>query len=478
METEQNDLRQLIQRHHGELAASWTLVVEKLAKEMRDLERDRTGRSSWTASGTLIRAPLQRTDRLGRARRRRAAGRRAPLGRPAGARARLLPAGIITKSLRGRRQDHDAAAALFRKFEAAAGARVRADRPSARGGGVPSESASSSTKSDDPLGRSRRVVLSKPKDEVTPVEKMPKKKKSPPPQPVEEAKAPSPALQVAPSAPPSASLLGLASPARVPGRRPRRGPRPAPSCRRRPGRSSYDAARRRRRRPSSFHQGGVAATNRAKEALTGSPFPAGAGARAHRRPRQELSLEHSDNSRGLTESDDGGPSEAPTAAGAAPPIARRAFTIPTLGKRCRLHNRQRTRCTLADSPRPLRPSTYHPRDRRAASHAGDCASPSKRVRRGSGAGVLSSRVMGYLEEQPISIFRVLPPGAKFYYDPHVTGPRGRQVRLAFPAGPPPTPATPGARDRARAARSAPSPPRLSLRPRWRSSSVPLYIVAA
>ena len=35
METEQNDLRQLIQRHHGELAGSRRLAVEKLAKEMR-----------------------------------------------------------------------------------------------------------------------------------------------------------------------------------------------------------------------------------------------------------------------------------------------------------------------------------------------------------------------------------------------------------------------------------------------------------
>ena len=152
VETEQNDLRQLIQRHHGELAASQTLAVEKLAKEMRDLERDR--RVELDGVRNVAKGALQRTDRvlveLDAVARRvdelhsdvrlehgRASFQRASSPSHFGGDDKTTTSPPPPSSSSSKRQQ--------------APGSVRTVL--ARGGGVPSETASSSTKSDDPLGR-------------------------------------------------------------------------------------------------------------------------------------------------------------------------------------------------------------------------------------------------------------------------------------------------------------------------------------
>ena len=202
VETEQNDLRQIIQRHHGELAASQTLAVEKLAKEMRDLERDR--RVELDGVRNVAKGALQRTDRVlveidTVARRVNAlhSDVRLEHGRASFTRAsshfgddKPTPAPPSSSSKRGNNTPGSVRTVL------------------ARGGGAPSASptASSSDKSGDPLGRSRRVVVARPKeadvspfssakDTKKPKKKKKKKKKAPAPEVEEVAKAPSPAKQ-------------------------------------------------------------------------------------------------------------------------------------------------------------------------------------------------------------------------------------------------------------------------------------------
>merc|ERR1719421_866962 len=196
VETEQNDLRQLIQRHHGELAASQTLAVEKLAKEMRDLERDR--RVELDGVRNVAKGALQRTDRvlveLDAVARRvdelhsdvrlehgRASFQRASSPSHFGGDDKTTTSPPPPSSSSSKRQQ--------------APGSVRTVL--ARGGGAPSPSTtkSSSDKSDDPLGRSRRVVLSKPKDEVSPFSSPAEKPyKSPFGNPDVTAPAPSPPL--------------------------------------------------------------------------------------------------------------------------------------------------------------------------------------------------------------------------------------------------------------------------------------------
>merc|ERR1719421_2432241 len=338
VETEQNDLRQLIQRHHGELAASQTLAVEKLAKEMRDLERDR--RVELDGVRNVAKGALQRTDRvlveLDAVARRvdelhsdvrlehgRASFQRASSPSHFGGDDKTTTSPPPPSSSSSKRQQ--------------APGSVRTVL--ARGGGVPSETASSSTKSDDPLGRSRRVVLSKPKDE-TPVEK-PKKKKSPPPQPAEEAKEPSPKPYKSPFSDSEASLS-----ARKPYKSPFGNPdvpAPAPSPPL-PGRSSYTLPDE-ETLPEPFTKEASPPQTAPKKPYR-SPFsPAPAPAPIDGPAKNSPS--NSDNSWDDSESDDGDIAEAPQPAPSSDDEA--GVHIPTLGEASPARPAARTRRTLADS---------------------------------------------------------------------------------------------------------------------------------
>ena len=343
VETEQNDLRQLIQRHHGELAASQTLAVEKLAKEMRDLERDR--RVELDGVHNVAKGALQRTDRvlveLDAVARRvdelhsdvrlehgRASFQRASSPSHFGGDDKTTTSPPPPSSASSKRQQ--------------APGSVRTVL--ARGGGVPSETASSSTKSDDPLGRSRRVVLSKPKDEVSPfsspAETKPKKKKSPPPEPVEEAKAPSPKPYKSPFSDSEASLS-----ARKPYKSPFGNPdvpAPAPSPPL-PGRSTYTLPDE-ETLPEPFTKEASPPSAAPKKPYR-SPFsPAPAPAAPIDGPAKN-SPSNSDNSWDDSESDDGDIAEAPQPA---PSSDDEGIHIPTLGD-ASPPQPARTRRTLADS---------------------------------------------------------------------------------------------------------------------------------
>lgn len=364
VETEQNDLRQIIQRHHGELAASQTLAVEKLAKEMRDLERDR--RVELDGVRNVAKSALQRTDRVlveidTVARRVDAlhSDVRLEHGRASFTRASshfgddkptTTPAPPSSSSKRGNNTPGSVRTVL------------------ARGGGAPSASptASSSDKSGDPLGRSRRVVVARPKEEPfesPAAEKKPKKKKKAPAPEVEEGfrapvldKAPSPAKkpykspfetsEASPGRAPSESPLNRA-PYKSPfGNTEVPAPAPSPPL---PGRASYTLPEE--TLPEPFKAETLPAARKpyrspfSPASATSSPQRASTTPAAPVEGPAQHSPSNSDNSWDESDSDDD-IAEAPQPT---PSDDEGSIHIPTLGASPARSPVRRGRRTLADS---------------------------------------------------------------------------------------------------------------------------------
>ena len=151
VETEQNDLRQLIQRHHGELAASQTAEVEKLAKEILRSRRDR--RVELDGVRNVAKGALRRTDRVlveldAVARRVDELHSDVRLEHGRASFQRASPPSHFREMTPSKRRPPPPSSSSSKRQQAPGSVRTR---PRARGGGVPSETASSV-----PLSRTTR----------------------------------------------------------------------------------------------------------------------------------------------------------------------------------------------------------------------------------------------------------------------------------------------------------------------------------